>query len=122
MVVLQRRIGREGVDEFEAGGGAVGHGDGDGAIEFDDGGCREMRKLFVEAGDARPIRFFGGASASVAGGNGGLQSVRSGCGVRFFREVESGESAANEELIPKAAVLIEKENGLALCAGARGET
>ena len=37
MVRLERGFGGEGVEEFEAGGGTEGHGEGHGAIQFDDG-------------------------------------------------------------------------------------
>src|SRR5580692_10329026 len=37
MVARKRGLGSEGIYEGEAGLGAVGHGDGDGTVEFDDG-------------------------------------------------------------------------------------
>ena len=121
MVVPESGISGKSVDEREAGGGPGSHGHGDGAIEFNNGRRREAGKLFVESGDARPIGFFGSASARVACGDGRLQSVRSQIGGGFFGAVESGESAADEELIPKAAILVQKQNGLAVCGGARGK-
>lgn len=79
MVILESRIRGESVDEFEAGGWTGGHGDGDGAIQFDYGRRREARKLFVKNGDARPVGFFGGAGTGVARGDCGLQNVGSRC-------------------------------------------
>ena len=39
--------------------GAVGHGDGDGAVELDDGGWSELSELGVEGDDAGPVGFGG---------------------------------------------------------------
>ena len=48
VVALERWVGGEGVDEVEGGLRAVGHGDGDGAVELDDGGWGEVGELGVE--------------------------------------------------------------------------
>lgn len=57
MVGLERRFGNEVVDEFEASLRAEGHGDGDGAIEFNDRRGREPGQGFVKGGDAGPVGF-----------------------------------------------------------------
>ncbi len=41
----------------EAGKGAVGHGDGYGSVELDDGGGDELGELSVEHDDASPVGF-----------------------------------------------------------------
>ena len=55
-----------------------GHGDGDGAVEFDDGGGCGLGESGVEGGDAEPVGGFGGGGAGVAGGDGGLEGVGAG--------------------------------------------
>ncbi len=57
VVGLERRFGNEIVDEFEASLRAEGHGDGDGAIEFNDRRGREPGQGFVKGGDAGPGGF-----------------------------------------------------------------
>ena len=57
VVGLERRFGNEIVDEFEPGLRAESHGDGDGAIEFDDRRGRELGQGFVDGGDAGPVGF-----------------------------------------------------------------
>ena len=61
MVARERGFGSEGVYEGEAGLGAVGHGDGHGAVELDDRGGDKLGELGVEADDAAPIGFGWGA-------------------------------------------------------------
>ena len=54
------------------------------------------------------------AGAGVAGGDGGLQEVGAdGAGVDCCGAFECGEAAADEELVPLGAVLIEEEDGFA---------
>jgi hypothetical protein len=56
MVARKRGFGSEGVYEREAGLGAVGHGDGNGTVELDDGGWSELSELGVEDDDAAPYK------------------------------------------------------------------
>ena len=84
MVARKRGFGSEGIYECEAGLGAVGHGDGDGTVEFDDGGWSELGKFVVEVYDAGPIGFRWRAGAGVAGGDLGLDEIRSPRGVEFM--------------------------------------
>jgi hypothetical protein len=106
MVRLERGLGGECVQEFEARGGTEGHGEGDGAIQFYDGRGREVGERLVERHNARPVGFFGSTRSRVARGDGGLERVWAGCAVEFFGAVERGETAVDEELIPAGAVLL----------------
>ena len=56
MVACERGFGSEGVYECEAGLGAVGHGDGYGTVEFDDGGWSELGEFGIEDDDAAPYK------------------------------------------------------------------
>ena len=57
----------------------------------------------------------GGAGAGVAGGDGGLQEIGAGwgAGVVDAARARAVEAAADEELVPVGAVLIEEEDGFA---------
>ena len=81
MVARQRGLGSEGVYKREAGPGAVGHGDGHGTVELDDGGWSELGELGIEGDDAEPVGFGGRAGAGVAGGDLGLEEIRAAGGV-----------------------------------------
>jgi hypothetical protein len=86
----QRRFGSQGVDQLEAGLGAVRHPDRHGPVQLDDGGRAELGQRVVERGDARPVGLLGGARAGVAGGDGGLQRVRAERPAEPLRPVERG--------------------------------
>ena len=64
------------VDDGEADVGAVGHGDGDRPVELDDRAGRELGEAPVERGDLQPVGVLGLRRGGVAGGDGGLQLVR----------------------------------------------
>ena len=77
MVVLEGRLGGERIDESQPFRRAESHGDGDRAIQLDDGGRRDLRERVVERRDARPVGVLRSARARVAGGDRGLQRVGS---------------------------------------------
>jgi hypothetical protein len=93
MVARKRGLGSEGVYECEAGTRAVGHGDGYGAIELDDGGGDELGELGVEDDDAVPIGFGCGAGTGVAGSDLGLEEIGAAGGVDFMSTFDCGQSA-----------------------------
>jgi hypothetical protein len=82
-------IGSIGVYECEAGMGAVGHGDGYGAVELDAGGD-ELGELGVEDDDAGPVGFGWRAGAGVAGGDLGLEEIGAAGGVDFMSAFDCG--------------------------------
>src|ERR1700730_14063758 len=106
MVAYERGVGSEGVYECEAGMGALGHGDGDGAVELDDGGGDELGELGVEDDDAGPVGFGWRVGAGVAGGDLGWEEIGAAGGVDFMSAFDGGQSAMDQELIPLGAVLI----------------
>src|SRR5450432_4178646 len=108
MVACERGFGSEGVYECEAGMGAVGHGDGYGAVELDDGRGDELSELGVEDDDAGPVGFGWRAGAGVAGGDLGLEEIRAAGGVDSMSAFDCGKAAMDQELIPLGAVLIEE--------------
>jgi hypothetical protein len=113
MVARERGFGSEGVYECEAGMGAVGHGDGYGTVEFDDGGWSELGEFGVEDNDAGPVGFRWRAGAGVAGGDLGLEEIGAAGGVDFMSAFDCGEASADEEEVPVGSVLIEEEDWFA---------
>ena len=95
---------------------------GDGAIELDDRRGLALCERCVERGNALPVGLFAGARPRMAGGDGGLQGVGAGRGAELLGTIECSKAAANEQLIPAAAVLIEQQDGLARRAEARSGT
>ena len=61
------------------------------------------------------------ARAGVAGGDRGLQRVGAAGAAERLGALERGEAAADEQLIPARAVLIEQQDRLARRADARAE-
>jgi hypothetical protein len=55
----------------------------------------------------------------MTGGNCGLQRIRPARAAKLLRALERGETAADEELIPLPAVLIQEQDGLSRRAYAR---
>ena len=90
MVARKRGFGSEGVYECEASLGAVGHGDGYGAVELDDGGGDELGELGVEDDDAWPVGFGWRAGAGVASGDLGLEEIGAARGVEFMSAFDCG--------------------------------
>ena len=91
MVARERGFRSEGVYECEAGLGAVGHGDGYGAVELDDGGGDELGELGVEDDDAWPVGF--GWRASAGGGRrliSALEEIGAAGGVDFMSAFDCG--------------------------------
>src|ERR1700733_10201619 len=107
MIRLQRRLRRQGIDEFETRSGAVGHADCNRAIELYDRRGHELRQRIVERGDPRPVGLIRRAGARMAGGDGGLQRVVADAAAESFDAFEGRETAAYEKMIPLAAVLFE---------------
>ena len=93
MVARKRGFGSEGVYECEASLRAVGHGDGYGTVEFNDGGWSELGEFGVEDDDAGPIGFGWRAGAGVASGDLGLEEIGAARGVEFMSAFDCGESA-----------------------------
>src|SRR5205823_6642188 len=62
--------------------------------------------------------------ACMTGGDRSLENVRAACAPELSGTLERGQTATDEELIPKPAVLIEQQDGLSrrshACPSARG--
>src|SRR6267143_2849589 len=63
VIVLESRLGGERIDERQPFRRAEGHGDRDRAVQFHDGGRRDLRERVVERRDACPVRFLRSARA-----------------------------------------------------------
>ncbi len=121
MVRFQRRFCGERVDQFETGRRAVGHADRNRAIERHHGRGHELRERVVERGDALPIRCFRRARATVTGSDRRLQRVGAERPAQRLGTRERCKTAADEQMIPRAAILFEQQNRFARWtdAGAR---
>src|SRR6185437_4396714 len=97
MVVGERGLCSEFVDQRKTNLRAEGHGKCDGAIELHDGRWLALRECLVERSDALPVRLFSGVRARVAGGDGSLQRVGAGpavqSGAQLLRPFECGQAA-----------------------------
>jgi hypothetical protein len=95
MIGLERSFRREGVHEFEAGGGTGSHRDCDGAVELDNRRGHEAGELLIQLHDGRPVSFGRSSGTCVTAAIGGLNDVRAGCGSHFLGAIERGEAAAD---------------------------
>ncbi|HEY5398064.1 MAG TPA: hypothetical protein VIL16_22000 [Trebonia sp.] len=128
VVAAQRGVACQGIDDGQGLGravGAVGHGDGDGAVELDDRGRGERAEGLVERDDAGPVGVGGGARPGVAGGQLGLEDVRAFgsaplAGARG-RLGQGGQAVGDQQPVPAAAVLVEQRDRLAARSGAGGD-
>ena len=107
VVGLQRRVVEQSVDDLEAGGGSERHAGRDTAIQLDLRRRRELGERVVEGDDAWPVGVFGRARAGMTGGDGCLERVWAERAGERLGTREGGEAAADEELIPARAILIE---------------
>ena len=112
MVAAERRLGGEGVDEREAGGGSRGHRDGDGAVQLDDGRRRAPGQDAVQLRDARPVRLLGRPRARVTGRDRALERVRAVGAPERLGPRQRRQPAPDEQRIPARAVLVEQQDRL----------
>ena len=108
------------LDQRESSGWALGHGHGNGAVEVDHGGGRNLRQAAVKSRDALPIGVARLAGAGVAGRDGGLEGVGAIFTAKRNCLIESGKAATDQQLVPKSTILIEQQHRLAPLVGARG--
>src|SRR2546423_3707296 len=76
VVRAERLLRGEFVDQIQGGRGAIGHPDGDGAVQLDDRRWHELSHRVVKRHDARPIGLRRGRGSRVARGDRGLQRIR----------------------------------------------
>src|SRR5215469_15289553 len=119
VIGLEGRLGSQRVNEFETCGWTKGHCDRDSTVQFHDRRGRELCQGVVKSGDAVPVRFRGVTRASVACGDGSLQSVWPEGAIKLLRALQSSETAADEESVPPRAVLIEQQDRFAARPGTR---
>src|SRR5436190_7462551 len=112
VVVAEFRLRRQRVDELEATGGPAGHGNGDRTVELHDGGRRERGQDLVERRDAFPVGLLRAARPGVAGGDRGLHHVGARRAAEPLGAQQRGEAPADEELIPRPAVLLQDRDRL----------
>src|SRR5690606_14920107 len=107
VVVPQRRDVGQGVDEGQRGGGPLGHGHGDRAVEFDDRGRCAGGQQPVEGGDAGPVGLLVAVGVGVAGGDGRLEGVGARCPAREgLGAAEGGDAPGDEQAVPAGPVLV----------------
>lgn len=80
IVAGQGRVGLGGGSFVQAGAWPVHHGDGDDAVQCDDGAGRGDVQQVVEGEDLRPVGVFGSGRVVVHGGDRRLQTVGAGAG------------------------------------------
>ena len=95
---------------------------GDGPIEIDHRRRHDRTQRVIERRHPRPVRLAESARACVAGGDRGLQRVRSVDAAESLGALQGGEAAADQELVPAGAVLLGKKNRRAIRRSARGQT
>ena len=81
------------------------------AVQFHDWSRQQLDQSLVQLRDADPI----GLSRRYGPGHGRRRSSLQDVGTaraRALRSLERGEAAANQELIPRAAVLVQQQDGL----------
>src|SRR5271166_6307933 len=122
MVAPERWLGGQRIDELEARCGAEGQPNGDSAVQLDHWRGSNLCQLRVEFRDAPPVCLLGAQGASVAGGNGGLQYVGTARAAELLSPLQRSQPAADQELIPARAVLVEEKDGFSGRAGARTRT
>ena len=118
VIVLERGLLADGVDQRQREGGALRHRDGDGAIEFDHRGGGGATEQSVKRGDLGPVGILGLARAGVAGGNGSLDGVGTQATIEPLGAQQALESAPDHQLVPHRPVLVGQQDGLALGIGA----
>jgi drug/metabolite transporter (DMT)-like permease len=114
MVVAQRGLGGERVEDVQAAVGAVGHGDGYRAVELHDRSRGEPGQSLVERGDPAPVGVVGAAGLGVTGGDRGLEDVGADRAADPFGAQQREVAAPDEQLVPAAAVLFEDRDGFAV--------
>src|SRR2546422_11695283 len=107
MVTLQRWLRSQRINELQGGGRTKRLPDGHRPIQLHHRRRRDLRERVVECHNTRPIRLRRGPRPRVTGGNRGLKRVRAEGAAELLGAFERGETAADEELVPATAVLIE---------------
>src|SRR6266404_1741339 len=118
MVGLKRGVGGERINNVQSSLRAERHGDGYGAIEFDNRTRSELRERGVKRRDAWPVGSRWRVCARVAGGDGRLQRVRTSRAIEPFGLPEFSEAVTDQRMVPASAILIGKQNWFASRVGA----
>ena len=112
MIGLQRGLSHQRIDDFEPGLRTEQHCERHCAIEVDDRRRGNLGKRPIKSDDTCPVRFLSPWRTRVTGRDGRLQRVRTwhalGRAGQRFGACERGETAADEQVIPARAVLIEQ--------------
>lgn len=105
VVVLELGVVLDACEAGDACGGALHAGEGDGAVEGDDGGVVELDKVVVEREDAGPVGGGVVGGGAVAGGDAGLEVVLAELGA-LGGAGEVLEAGVDHGAVPLGAVLI----------------
>ena len=119
MVLGQFAACEDGIDQCEAGGGAIAHRHGYGAVQLDNGRRHNTRKYIVKRHDLRPIGQFGIS---------GLSMYRCDCRLEGIgAETPRCQSLLHQSdpfldliFVPEGPVLVVEKDQIALRRGARG--
>ena len=104
VIILEIAGCRQDIDERESGLGALDHGDGDGAIQGNDGRRLKAGEDIVEREDLAPIGIFGACGAAMQRGDRGLYGIGRGSALqRFF---DQGQGFGDLCVIPARAILL----------------
>ena len=80
---------------------------------------QDRRQLRIQSRDARPVGIAGRHRFGVTGDDGCLQCIEAARSAQLARSSERLHPASDLKLVPQFAVLIQHEDGLARCVGAR---
>src|SRR5439155_13519035 len=106
-------------DDLEAGRRTERHPQRHRPIEVHDGGWYQLGERVIERHDTGPVGLFRRAGSRVTGGNRGLERVRAVPAAGRLGALQRRQTAADEEVVPPSAVLIEQQDRLARWADTR---
>jgi hypothetical protein len=125
VIGLEHRFRSQRIDKFQTSLRPKQHRECHRTIELDDRRRRELGKFPVEPHDGRPVGLLRGARTRVASRDARLQQIGAGGTSQDFGlgrcPVNRGKAAADEELIPACAILIEQKHRLSARTYARGK-
>src|SRR5438034_7931599 len=110
MVTLQQWLRSQRINKLQAGSRTERHPDGHRPIQLHHRRRCDLRERIVECHNACPVCLRRGPGPRMTGGDCGLQRVRAKRAAELLSAFERGQTAADEELIPATAVLIDRKS------------
>ena len=110
---MQRRLGGQRVDQFEAGLRSERHADGDRTIQLHHRRGHERSERVVERDDALPVGLLVRWRARMRCGDGRLQCIRPERSAEPLGALERGQAPPDEQVVPATAILVEQPHRFA---------